>query len=313
MKVLVVGSAGQVGRSLVQQLADRGDTAIATFNSRRPAVSGPVETLDKTAAEGVRAVLERHRPDVVIDTAALHNVDYCESHPDEAFKVNRDGTRHLAESSHAIGARFVFVSTDFVFDGAKSGPYVESDRAIPASVYAESKLAGEAATLAASSENVVARPSVIYSWLDTRTRQESSSGKGMNFGTWLAEEVAHGRPVRIIEDQVASPTLAEDLAGAILALVDRNQAGVFHAAGASALNRYEFSVQLVRRIGLDASLVRPVRTAELNQKAKRPANSSLDSDRLARSTGYRMMDLDAQLDRFGAAVRADPAAFGGRA
>jgi dTDP-4-dehydrorhamnose reductase len=311
MKVLVVGSAGQVGRSLVRKLAERGDTPIATFNSRRPSVSGIVEPLDKTDAAAGRAVLERHRPDVVVDTGALHNVDYCELHPEEAFRVNRDGTRYLAEGARSVGARFVFVSTDFVFDGTKQGPYVESDPPVPASIYAESKLAGEAATIGASSENVVARPSVIYSWLDTRSRQESSSGKGTNFGTWLAEEVAHARPVRIIQDQVASPTLAEDLAGAILALVDHRAAGVFHTAGASARNRYEFSVELVRRIGLDPSLVHPVRTADLNQKAKRPANSSLASDQLARVTGYRTMDLAAQLDRFARAVRDDPAAFGG--
>jgi dTDP-4-dehydrorhamnose reductase len=313
MKVLVIGASGQVGRSLVERLSGRGDVVVATFNSRRPSGgASTVDRLDKSDLVSAREVLERHRPEVVIDTGAMHNVDYCESHRAEAFRVNAEGTRAIAEFSRAENARFVFVSTDFVFDGAQREPYRETDPTRPVSVYAESKLAGEEATTAASPENLVVRPSVIYSWLETRARQESSSGKGINFGTWLAEEVAHGRSVRIIEDQTASPTLADDLAGAILALVDHHVSGVVHTAGATAINRFEFSMALVRRIGLDPTLVRPVRTAELHQTAKRPANSSLSSDRLAQATGYRMLDLPAQLDRFVAAMHDDPAAFRGR-
>ena len=313
MKVLVVGSSGQVGRSLVQRMARRGDEVVATFNSRRPLGSvSEVDHLDKADPAAVQEVVRRHRPKVVVDTGAMHNVDYCESHRDEAFRVNAEGTQSLARASRAAGAQFVFVSTDFVFDGTRSEPYRETDPTGPVSVYAESKLAGEAAARSASAENLVVRPSVIYSWLDTRTRQESSSGKGVNFGTWLAEEVANGRPVRIIEDQIASPTLADDLAGAIVALIDNHASGVFHTAGATPINRFEFSVALVRKVGLDPTLVTPARTSELNQKAKRPANSSLSSDLLTQTTGYRMLDLAAQLDRFSASVRDDPAALRGR-
>jgi dTDP-4-dehydrorhamnose reductase len=313
MKVLVIGSSGQVGRSLVESMARRGDEVVATFNSRRPSAAlTTVDHLDKSDPSGVREILARHRPQLVIDTGAMHNVDYCESHREEAFRVNAEGTHALAATAAAVNARFVFVSTDFVFDGGKSGAYRETDPTGPISVYAESKLAGEAATMSASAENLVVRPSVIYSWLDTLSRQDSSSGKGINFGTWLVEEVAHGRTVRIIEDQVASPTLAEDLAGAILALTDRRASGIFHTAGATPMNRYEFSVALVRSVGLDAALVRPVKTAELNQKARRPVNSSLSTERLAGVTGYRMLDLPSQLERFASAVSEDPAAFRGR-
>ena len=309
MKVLVVGAAGQVGRSLVQQAATGGDEVVATYNSRRPTVpAAAVEALDKTDAARCTEVIGRHRPELVVDTGALHNVDYCEGHPEEALRVNRDGTRFLAEAAASVGARFVFVSTDFVFDGRKSGPYVESDPPKPESHYAESKLAGERAALAASPDNLVVRPSVIYSWLDSRTRAESSSGKGMNFGTWLVEEVGHGRPVRIIQDQVASPTLAEDLAAAILALVRAGAHGTFHAAGATPATRYDFSVELVRRVGLDPAHVRPVQTAELNQKARRPVNSSLSSDYLAQVSGYRTLSLPSALDRFAQAFSDDPGA-----
>ena len=312
MKVLVIGASGQVGRNLVSQLSARGDEPVCTYNSRAPIGSDhPAERLDKTDPAMGKRVIERYRPAVVVDTGALHNVDYCETHRDEAFLVNSTGTRLLAEAAQSVGARFVFVSTDFVFDGRKTVPYIESDPTNPESAYAESKVDGERATLMVSDNNIVVRPSVIYSWVDSRQRSESSSGKGVNFGTWLAQEVAAGRPVRIIQDQIASPTLAEDLAGAILALLDRGAQGIFHAAGSTPVDRYHFSVRLVERLGLEPGLVHATVTSELNQRAKRPANSSLSSELLGRSTGYRMLDLESALERFANSVRADLEPLGG--
>jgi dTDP-4-dehydrorhamnose reductase len=309
MRVVVVGAAGQVGRNLVSLASERGDWVGATYKARRPPGDHvTLEPLDKTDASACDVVLGRLKPDVVIDTGAMHNVDYCETHPDEANAVNRDGTRFLAESSRRLGARFVFISTDFVFDGSGTVPYGESSVPRPQSAYARSKLAGEEATMATNPDNLVVRPSVIYSWLDTRQRAESSSGKGLNFGTWLVEEVARGRPVRIINDQVASPTLASDLAGAILALVGKGCKGTFHTAGSTPANRHAFSVQLVARLGLDTSLVLPVATADLAQKAVRPTTSSLTSARLTTETGYRMMDLREALNCFAADFGADPGA-----
>jgi dTDP-4-dehydrorhamnose reductase len=309
MRLLVVGAAGQVGRELVEQGRADGHEVLATYNSRVPAIAGVAAIpLDKTDRARADQIVREFRAEAVVDTGALHNVDYCEDHPEEALRVNRDGTRNLADAARAVGARFVFVSTDFVFDGRKVGPYVESDRPRPESRYAESKLAGEEATLAASPTNLVVRPSVIYSWLDSRFRAASSSGKGMNFGTWLVEEVARGRSVRIIDDQVASPTMAGDLAGAILALLRKKATGLYHTAGASPVTRYEFSKRLVQRLSLDTRLVQPVRTADLKQKARRPVNSSLNSDRLAADTDYRMLALEPALDRFAAAFDQDPGA-----
>ncbi len=309
MKVLVVGAAGQVGRCLALQAAAEGNEVVAAYNTRPLHLPGATVTrIDKVDANLARSAIRDARPGCVIDTGALHNVDYCESHPEEAFRVNRDGTRNLAVAAAEVDAQFVFVSTDFVFDGRKQGLYVEADRPNPESQYAASKLAGEEAALAASPRNLVVRPSVIYSWLDSRSRVDSSSGKGTNFGTWLVDEVAQGRSVRIIQDQVASPTLAEDLAAAILALVNSSTSGTYHAAGSTPIDRYDFSVQLVTRVGLDPSLVRPIRTADLNQKARRPPNSSLDSARLASATGHRMLSLREAIERFSLAWADDPGA-----
>jgi len=299
MKLLIVGSSGQVGRALARQALGRGDSVDGTFLGSRPTLSGvSIHPLDKTDPVACRALLGRVRPDAVVDAAALHNVDRCETNPLEADRVNRDGTTCLAEASRDVSARYLFISTDFVFDGTGHPPYTEDDPPHPASAYGRSKLAGEQTTLALSPVNVVVRPSVIYSWVAPQDRAESSTGKGLNFGTWLVEEVRQGRPVRIVNDQRASPTLASDLGEAILDLLARDARGLFHAAGTTVLSRYEFARRLVGRVGLDPALVSPVATAALGQKALRPSDSSLNSERLAQTLGHPMLDLERALDRF---------------
>ncbi len=307
MRLLVIGGAGQLGGSVAEQALARGDEVVATYLARTPRLPGAtLEPFDKADSGRAAELLERYRPELVVDTGALHNVDYCEQHPEEAVRVNATATTAIARACASRGVRFLFVSTDFVFDGGDVPPYDEESPARPQSEYARSKRAGEVGTLAASAAHLVVRPSVIYSWIDTRRRAESSSGKGVNFGTWLVEEVRRGRTVRIVEDQIASPTLAEDLAGALLALARGAPGGLYHAAGRTALDRWTFSRRLVERLGLSTELVTPVRTADLHQVAPRPLNSSLSSEKLARTTGYRMLPLDAALDRFAAAYRADP-------
>ena len=309
MRILVLGSTGQVGGEVARQAEVRGDEPIWGFHSRSPPGGAAASVrIDKREPEAARDEILQLRPDIVVDCAALHNVDYCETHEEEARLVNAAGTRAVASAARDVGARLLFVSTDFVFGNTGSTPHRESDPPDPLSAYARSKLAGESAALEVEPSSLIVRPSVIYSWTPPSRRGDSSSGKGMNFGTWLVEEVRNGRSVRIVSDQTASPTLASDLAGAILALLGEGRRGIFHAAGRSAVTRFDFSLRLVTRLGLDPNLVRPVRTQELGQKALRPRDSSLSSDRLFQETGYRMLDLEEQLDRFAADFRVPPRA-----
>jgi dTDP-4-dehydrorhamnose reductase len=307
MRVLVVGAAGQVGGKVARQAAARGDRVWGTYRTRPPTLEG-VEgiVLDKTDPAAVRELLARVRPDGVVDTAALHNVDYCEGHRDEAFLVNRDGSRNVAEAAATVGARLAYVSTDFVFDGTGSPPYSELDPPHSLSVYGESKLAGEQAILAAHPEAVVARPSVVYSWVPPGASGPSTSGKPLNFGSWLVHEAVRGRPLRIVNDQVASPTLADDLAAALLALLAGTGRGVYHTAGATPMSRYEFAQRLLAAASLSTDTLSPVATADLKQVAGRPANSSLRSERLARETGHHMLGIDDAAARFVRAMRDAP-------
>jgi len=308
MRLLVVGAAGQVGGAVAAAAEARGDTVLGTYISRPPAWSEDrVARLDKTDPGTFGPALDRLRPEWVVDTGALHNVDYCEAHPEEALAANRDGSAALAQAAASRGAGFVFVSTDFVFDGGGSPPYRETDPARPLSVYGRSKLEGEAAVQRAAPSSLVVRPSVIYSWVPPARRAASASQKPLNFGTWVIDSLVAGKPLRIVEDQVASPTLAEDLAAAILALIDRRARGLYHAAGATAVDRYTFTVRIAEALGLPTAGIAPIATASLKQVARRPLNSSLDSSKLARDSGHAMAPLPEALARLAAAWKRSPA------
>jgi dTDP-4-dehydrorhamnose reductase len=306
LRYLIVGAGGQLGEKVGQIAKLRGHYVIAGFKTRAPETNFP-ETiiLDKTKKDDVERTISKLKPDVVVDTAALHNVDYCESHLDEAMSVNRDGTANLALASSKSHAKFIFISTDFVFDG-EGAPYSEQLIPRPLSVYAKSKLEGEEATLSLNRNSVVCRPSVIYSWVKLSKIQlsDSSSGKPLNFGAWLVSQLEAKKDVRIVTDQITSPTLADDLAGAILKIAESTATGIFHTAGATPLSRYDFSVRLAKRLDLEKNLIHPIESSQLRQLAKRPMNSSLLSERIKRELGYSMMDIDQALDMFAAESKA---------
>ncbi len=281
---------------------------IAAYKSKAPDANfSEAIVLDKTRESDVDRIVSNFQPNVIVDTAALHNVDYCETHQDEAMTVNRDGTANVARAASRIKAKFIFISTDFVFDGA-GAPYKEESTPNPLSVYAKSKLGGETAALTISENSAVCRPAVIYSWKQSAKlyTANSSSGKPLNFGAWLVSQLKGEKEVKIVTDQITSPTLADDLAGAILAIAENPLArGIFHTAGTTALSRYDFSTQLARKLGLDENLIRPIESSVLKQVAKRPINSSLLSDRIRRELGYTMMSIDQALENFAAAVHGE--------
>jgi dTDP-4-dehydrorhamnose reductase len=263
--------------------------------SRRPPEGIRAFHLDKRDLGQVKSVIDHAQPEVVVDTGALHNVDYCELHPEEAYKINAVATGEIASLCARQGTRYIFVSTDYVFDGTK-GLYEESDPPNPLSLYGKSKLEGEGRALAQGDQVSVVRPSVIFSW--DSSAGTTSSGKPLNFAMWLHNELKNGRPVRIVRDQVASPTLADDLARAILAVAGANVHGVFHTAGRTPLSRYDFAVKLAELFGFDTELITPIVTSELKQVAKRPMNSSLTSKRIEVEVGHRMMSIDESLGVF---------------
>jgi dTDP-4-dehydrorhamnose reductase len=303
MKLLIIGTGGQLGEKIAEKALLESNEVHGAYKSRKPtSMLHGNYLLDKTSRNEVDSLVSRVQPDVVIDTAALHNVDYCETHAEEAMLVNRDGARNLARASERVGAKFIFISTDFVFNGI-SAPYSEDARPDPQSVYAKSKLEGEKATLSENPNSAVCRPAVIYSWVAPSVSASSSSGKPLNFGAWLVSQLASRKQVKIVKDQITSPTLADDLAGAILAIAKSTSKGILHTAGATSVSRYEFSVKVAEKLDLDEKLIYPIFSSELKQVAKRPINSTLISNRMKKEIGYEMMPLGRALDLFALQAR----------
>ena len=254
MTVLVTGASGQVGRAALRLLGERG-------------VGLGRAELDVTDPDAVRAAMAEHRPDLVLHCAAWTDVDGAESDRAAAEAVNVRGSRHVAEAARACGARLVVLSTDFVFDGTKREPYVESDPVGPISAYGETKLAGEQAALAAHPEGTWA---VRTAWV-----YDETDG---NF-PGLIRRLARERDVlRVVTDQVGSPTYAGHLAPVLVDLPDRIAPGLVHLAGAGAATRLEWAAAVVAAAGLDCRL-EPATSDEFPTPARRPAYSVLASER----------------------------------
>lgn len=257
MRVLVTGAAGQLGRDVVRTWQKAGDTVLAADRS----------VLDVTHREAVHEAVAEWRPDVVVNCAAWTAVDACEADPERARAVNGHAVRWLAEAVDSVGARLVHVSTDYVFDGAKSSPYLENDVTHPQCVYGQTKLLGENEALALGDAATVVRTSWVC------------SAHGGNMVATVRRLLAEGSPMSFVDDQRGCPTFTADLAPALRQLaVDRN-AGVFHLTNAGAVSWYEFVREIVAAFGGDPAAVRPITTAELDppRPARRPANSVLEN------------------------------------
>ncbi|WP_135366089.1 dTDP-4-dehydrorhamnose reductase [Halosimplex halophilum] len=272
MDLLVVGGTGLLGTNVRRDARAR-DVAVAG-TSRSPAGTDCDHELDKTDPEAVERVVEAVDPDAVVDTAAFHDVDACETDRATAWEVNAAGTAAVARAADAAGAHYVFVSTDYVFPGDPAeAPYRATDPVDPCNYYAETKFAGECAARLADHATVV-RPSVVYGLAND------------NFLTWVLGELDAGEPVGIVDDQTSAPTYAPDLARALVDIVDRGLTGTYHATGPESVSRYEFTVTLAETLGFDTDLVDPITTEELGQQAPRPTDSTLDSAPLYEALGW---------------------------
>jgi len=260
--LLVTGAHGQLGRAVLERATARGLAA----------VGHDLDTLDITDAAAVTAALERIRPRALVNCAAWTAVDDCEGDPGLALEVNGTAVGHLAAACAAVGATLVQVSTDYVFSGASAHPYREDDPVGPTSAYGRSKLEGERLAQRAP-EHLVVRTA----WLFGRG--------GRSFVTAIRGQVEAGRsPLRVVADQRGCPTYCDDLAEAILGLLERRARGTVHAVNSGATTWHAFALEIVRQLGAAAE-VRPELTADVPRPAPRPANSVLDTSRLATLLG----------------------------
>src|SRR5215212_675098 len=272
VRLLVTGANGLVGTKILERLLHHpGAEPLGAYHqSRDNQYLGdfPFWQLDVRNLDDVTRVLTEARPDAVIHAGAFTNVDGAERDRDVAWAVNADGTASLARACAARDIRLVYVSSEYVFDGT-AGPYRESDPVNPLGWYARTKEAGERGVLDTGGNAAIGRTTVVYGY---------AAHVRANFVLWLVGQLKAGQRVRIVDDQIGSPTLAENLAEMLLALAASDVRGIFNTAGADVLSRLDFSRQIADTFGLDASLIDPTSTAALGQAAPRPLRAGLLMD-----------------------------------
>jgi len=256
MRVLVTGAGGMLGRDVVRAAGAAGHDVVALARAE----------LDVTDAEAVASALGEARADAVVNCAAWTDVDAAEADPQGAAAVNAAGAGNVARAAAAAGARLVHVSTDYVFDGAASAPYVESDATGPRSAYGRTKLDGERAVAAAGGSHAIVRSSWLF------------GEGGRNFVATVLALGAERDEVTVVSDQVGCPTATVHLAPALLELAAGEAQGVFHVAGGGRCSWHELAVEAFRQAGV-ACRVLPCTTAEMPRPAPRPAFSALASER----------------------------------
>jgi len=242
------------------------------------------EQLDVTDAAAVVEAVSGERPDYVVHCAAYTDVDRAETEPGLAMAVNRDGARNVAVAAAGAGAVPVYVSTDYVFDGAKRSPYLPDDPPSPLSVYGRTKLEGELATAEAALEHLIVRTSWLY-------------GEDRGFVPAILRRAQAGQGLRVVDDQVGRPTWAPQAAEAILGLIERGARGVWHVGAGGACTWLDLARETLRRAGLDAP-VDPISTEEFGAAAPRPAYSVLDLTATETALGRTMTDWRESLSRF---------------
>lgn len=262
MKVLIIGSEGQLGTELCNELAEA--------EVHRADLDGDGHQLDITKQDQVDALIDAIKPDYVYNAAAAHNVPDCEENPDFAFAVNAKGSRYLAVACDRVGARLVHVSTDYVFGNGKQEPYVETDLPEPLSVYAASKLAGEYLIAAACPNHVIVRTAAIYGPAPCRAKG------GRNFvGTML--HLAATRPeVKVVTDEFTTPTYTVALAKQMRLLAEKGEPGVYHTTCQGECSWHEFAQAIFEETGTEVNL-KEATNADFQSPVQRPSYSVLQN------------------------------------
>lgn len=271
MKILVIGSYGMLGRDLVNRLSSLSNQK----NPGNEVVAADREHVDITHGEDASKFIIQIKPDVIINCAAFSNVDACETQISEAFAVNADGARNVALAGKKTGAKVIHISTDYVFDGMKNEPYLETDKPNPISVYGKSKLEGELAVQEIGGNYVIIRTA----WLFGPYRN--------NFVTTILELGRKNRSVSVVTDQHGSPTYTTDLSDAIRTAVSKDLRGVYHVTNSGTCSRYEWAQKIFELTGNQVSIL-PLKTADYKRAARVPRNSSLYCTKYTTTTGRKM-------------------------
>ena len=283
-KILITGSNGLLGQKLLHALIKRSDVEVIATSfgeNRMLKKTGYIyESLDITNKAEVENIINKFKPDVIINTAAMTNVDACESKRDECWALNVEAVQNIANTiaTNSPKTHLIHLSTDFIFDGEKGSEYVETDIPNPGSYYALTKLESEKVLQKSNIKWSIARTIIVYGIVDNMSRT--------NIVLWAKDALTKGQKINIVDDQFRSPTLAEDLADGCILIADKGATGIFHLSGPKTYSILELVYQIADFWKLDRSLITPSKSDIINQAAKRPPYTGFIIDKAKRELGY---------------------------
>ena len=287
MKIMITGCKGQLGNELQTIIKNKrseiGPVPEGVVGAE--VIPVDIEDLDITDASAVLKFVGSHKPDVIINCAAMTNVDGCETNYETAFKVNAAGVRNLACAAESIGAKLIHVSTDYVFAGDGKKPYIEWDIVNPQSVYGASKALGEKYALSFCKRTFIVRTAWLYGYV------------GKNFVKTVRRVIREKGAITVVNDQLGNPTNANDLAHHLLKLAVTEDYGIYHCTGKGECSWYDFAVKIAEYSGMPGT-VSPCTTAEYSSPTKRPAYSSLRNLALECGVGDEMRDWQIALKEY---------------
>jgi dTDP-4-dehydrorhamnose reductase len=283
-KLLVTGASGLLGSRMVEPA--KHNYEVIPLHNTRPLHSNSLR-LDITNLSEVLSLFNKLKPHMVIHTASETNVDKCETQKEQAWRINVEGTRNIAFACSKVGAKLVYISTDYVFDGEK-GNYTEQDKPNPINYYGVTKFEGESQVVQHCKNYVILRTSVLYGWHPWK----------QNFVTWVINSLKQNKELTVVEDHYNTPTLADNLAEMALEAVQKDLRGLYHASGSQRISRYEFAKQTAKIFNLDQNLVKPIKMSQLTAWiAKRPKDSSLNTDKIQKQLKTKLLNVTEGLNR----------------
>src|SRR5687768_11452213 len=280
MKILVTGSNGLLGQKLtdlLQELPGIQLIATARGQSAVPITQGQYFTMDITNPTEVENVLTLTRPDVIIHTAAMTQVDQCEAQREACWRVNVTAVENLVKTANKINAHFVHVSTDFIFDGSH-GPLDENAIPSPVNYYGESKLAAEKSVMTNAQSWCIVRTVLVYGITADLSRS--------NIVIWVKNSLTEGKSIQVVNDQWRTPTLAEDLARGCYLAAKKRARGIYNISGKDFMSPYDIAIRTAEYFKLDKSLIRATDSTKFVQPAKRPLKTGFIIDKARKELGY---------------------------
>lgn len=291
-RILVIGSNGLLGQKITTLFSKSKQYDLLNASVEEKSFLDekniPYQQLDITKRSSVLKFIDAYQPDVIINTAAVTNVDLCETDRALAWKVNVSGVENLVYGAKMVGAKIIHFSSDYVFDG-KNGPYSESDIPNPISYYGRTKLASENVLKLSGIPNVIIRTMILYG-IANQVKD--------NFALWLVNSLSENKQIRVVDDQIGNPTLVDDLAFAVLKIVEYNRSGLFHIAGAELTSRYGFALALAKKFKFSKDLITPIKTSILKQPASRPLKSGFIILKAETELNLKMSNVESGLTVF---------------